>query len=318
MNKKAKDIIGCISFMVGLLILFAVLSVIFVPKDNSREAGMEAVQANGILGEKENTIDYIILGDSETHSSFTPMQIWKDYGYTGYVCGTNAQHLYESEKFLRQALKHQSPKYVILETNAIYRYSSIENAIMAKAENYFPLFRYHDRWKNLKFSDLGGSVQYTYTNYSKGYRFEDRIDGVENKEYMKPTERTKHITKINRHYVNNIINLCKENHIELILVSTPSISNWTYAKHNGIQKLADQNGLTYIDMNLMQDQLEIDWETDTRDKGDHLNYSGAVKVTDWLGTYFKQCGEFTDHRQDAAYQSWNKDLKRYEKKVSGK
>ena len=118
--------------------------------------------------------------------------------------------------------------------------------------------------------------------------------------------------------MNNIINLCKKNHIELILVSTPSISNWTYARHNGIQKLADQNGLTYIDMNLMQDQLEIDWETDTRDKGDHLNYSGAVKVTDWLGTYFKQCGEFTDHRQDAAYQSWNKDLKRYEKKVSGK
>lgn len=53
MNKKAKDIIGCISFMVGLLILFAVLSVIFVPKDNSRAAGMEAVQANGILGEKK-------------------------------------------------------------------------------------------------------------------------------------------------------------------------------------------------------------------------------------------------------------------------
>ena len=76
MNKKAKDIIGCISFMVGLLILFAVLSVIFVPKDNSRAAGMEAVQANGILGEKENTIDYIILGDSETHSSFTPMQTY--------------------------------------------------------------------------------------------------------------------------------------------------------------------------------------------------------------------------------------------------
>lgn len=49
MNKKAKDIIGCISFMVGLLILFAVLSVIFVPKDNSRAAGMEAVQAKVFL-----------------------------------------------------------------------------------------------------------------------------------------------------------------------------------------------------------------------------------------------------------------------------
>ncbi len=318
MNKKTKDIIGCISFMAGLLILFAVLSAVFVPKDNSSEAGMEAVQANGILGEKENTIDYIVLGDSETHSSFTPMQIWNDDGYTGYVCGTNAQHLYESEKFLRQALKHQSPKYVILETNAIYRYSSIENAIMAKAETYFPLFRYHDRWKNLKLHDFGGSIEYTYTNAYKGYRFEDRIDGVENEEYMIPTDRVKKITKINRYYVNNIINLCKENNIQLILISTPSISNWNYKKHNGIQKLADENGLTYIDLNLMQDQLGINWETDTRDKGDHLNYDGAVKVTGWLGNYLKQQGELSDHRQDANYQSWNKALKRYEKKVSGK
>ena len=82
--------------------------------------------------------------------------------------------------------------------------------------------------------------------------------------------------------------------------------------------MADQNVLTYIDLNLQQDQLGIDWETDTRDKGDHLNYSGAVKVTGWLGAYFQQRGDLTDHRQDAEYQSWDKDLKRYEKKVSGK
>lgn len=317
MRKNTKNIIGCISFIAGLLALFAILSLVFVPKDNSEEAGMEAVQANGILGEKDNTIDYIVLGDSETHSSFTPMQIWKDYGYTGYVCGTNAQHLYESEKFLRQALKHQSPKYVILETNAIYRYSSIENALMAKAETYFPLFRYHDRWKSLKANDFGGSVQYTYTNDYKGYRFRDSVEGVKNKKYMKPTEKAENITFINRCYAENIINLCKENNIQLILVSTPSISNWNYAKHNGIQKLADEYGLTYIDLNLMQ-ELGIDWETDTRDKGDHLNYDGAVKVTGWLGTYLQQEGNLTDHRNDKNYQSWNKALKRYEKKVSEK
>ena len=40
---------------------------------------------------------------------------------------------------------------------------------------------------------------------------------------------------------------------------------------------AKDNSLTYIDMNLMLDELGIDWSLDSLDKGDHLNLSGAYK-----------------------------------------
>ena len=40
----------------------------------------------GILGEKENSIDVIMYGDSETIASTMPMKIYEDYGYTMHIC----------------------------------------------------------------------------------------------------------------------------------------------------------------------------------------------------------------------------------------
>lgn len=126
MKRYLKTALRFILFCVIFMVILMLLSKVFVPKDNQKSAGMEAVQSNGILGEPNNTMDYLVVGDSETYSSITPMEIWRQYGYAGYVCGTGGQHLYDTERFLAQALKKQSPKYVILETNALYRKTAYE------------------------------------------------------------------------------------------------------------------------------------------------------------------------------------------------
>ena len=53
--------------------------------------------------------------------------------------------------------------------------------------------------------------------------------------------------------------------------------------------------------------MGIDWDTDTYDRGDHLNYSGAAKVTAWIGDDLRRSYALPDRREDPAYENWNRD-----------
>ena len=43
----------------------------------------------------------------------------------------------------------------------------------------------------------------------------------------------------------------------------------------------------------MQDQLQIDWQVDTKDAGDHMNWTGAQKVSQWLAGYLSTLEVFS-------------------------
>lgn len=96
-------------------------------------------------------------------------------------------------------------------------------------------------------------------------------------------------------------------------MSAPTVANWDMAKHNGIQAFADELGVEYLDLNLLNNAVGIDWSTDTRDKGDHVNLAGAIKVTRYVGWYLSKRYHLPDRRKDEAYASWNDSLKRYKK-----
>ena len=59
---KYKNIIKPVVFLAIFVLLLVIASFIFNPKDNTSKAGMTEVRANGILSEKENSIDVIVIG----------------------------------------------------------------------------------------------------------------------------------------------------------------------------------------------------------------------------------------------------------------
>lgn len=318
MKKIIKRIVSCVLFVAILLGLLQVSSLIFQPKSNDKASGIHYLRANGIFSEPKDSIDTVFIGDSEVYHSFIPLNIWRDYGITSYDVSSPSQKLVYSMEFLNKTFENQSPKIVFLETNAIFRKSYLEDEITYKAEQIFPVFRYHDRWKNLQLKDFSATVEYTANENNKGYYFTKKFKPATDKaikEYMKYSDVSAPILSTNRKYLNGIAKFCKNHGAKLVLISTPSTKNWNYQRHNAMEAISKDLGVDYIDTNLLRDDIPIDWKKDTKDKGDHLNYNGAVKLTDYVGKYLDDTKLFKDKRNDPSYDNWNTCLDKFEKQV---
>lgn len=318
MRSFIKHTVCSIAFVAGLVVLLLAISQIMVPKNNAKDDGMQDSSANGILSEPENTIDVLILGDSESHYSIIPLRIWEQHGITSYNCGTSAQTLYYSQEFLYKAFENQTPKVVILETDAIFREFSFGDMLLNKASMVFPVFAYHNRWKSLKAHDWNLSINHTYIDSAKGYKFTANVAAAnaDAEDYMKETDECAPISVQNRACVKSIAAYCEEKGAKLVLVSTPSIINWNTPRHNSIQKLSEELGIDYIDMNLLKKQIPIDWKNDTHDKGDHVNYFGAEKVTAYLGKYLFDTGLLNSHKDKQNYKHWDEALENFNQTIS--
>ena len=312
-----KNVIKSVIFLGILGIIIYGLSFILVPKDNTYEAGMPYVRPNGILAEPKNTIDVLIIGDSESYTSVSPMEMWDQYGFTSYVLGTNAQKIFTSYNFLIDALENQKPKVVILETNTFFRNLVDAQKIISFFERHVPFIKYHDRWKDLNLNDLGGDINYTGISEMKGYYYINyAVPMKESKpSYMDRKKKTEPIPKDEIYYIKKIYKLCKENNIELMFYSAPNYKNWWMAKHDLVSELAEELDINYLDTNLIP-EIDIDWKTDTKDAGDHVNYKGALKVSTYLGKYLAETYNLPDHRGDSNYDLWNSSLEDYRKIIA--
>lgn len=302
MEDNKKIIKNSLIFLFILFILISLVVVLFLQNKKVRYSDISEQKAEGILSEKENTLDVVAIGDSETFTSIIPLQLWNNYGFTSYVCGTPSQYLDVSYNYLLRILEHQNPKIVILETNTIYRKITFDKFIYKWLMKTVPILDKHDNWKMLYNNKK-------LVNQSDGYKgFNFSI--IEEKpkvslDYMKESNILDDISLFNEMYLDLIKETCEEKNIKLILVSTPSVINWNIKKHNGVKKYAKENNIDYIDLNLIK-KVNINWDKDTRDKGDHLNYYGAVKVTNYLGEYLNNLNILEDHRGEEEYNSWNK------------
>lgn len=303
-----KYILHTVFFLGFFLLLFVAFTFLFIPKDNSPQAGIYDVSTKAFIAEPQNTMDVFFVGDSKAGSSFIPLYLWRDYGITSYVSSTGNQPTYQTYTFVKRFFQYHAPKIVVIEANCLFQEYTFTDILSHTTEEYLPFLRYHNRWKNLHLRDLNPSILQTYQYTSKGYSLQTDIIAADATDYMTFTTDVEPVPILSQWCVQLIRDLCEEHGAEMILVHTPSTLNCDYKRHNSVSQLAEQLGIHYIDMNLIPEEVPIDWDNDTYDKGNHLNYYGAQKVTTYMGAYFQSTSLFTDKRNLPQFAQWDEAL----------
>jgi hypothetical protein len=101
------------------------------------------------------------------------------------------------------------------------------------------------------------------------------------------------------HYLDKMVELCKKNNIQLILIKAPSLYPYWYDEwETQMEEYAKKNNLPYINFLELTDEAGIDFSKDTYDAGLHLNVSGAEKLSKYFGKILQNDYKVPDRRND--------------------
>ena len=171
--------------------------------------------------EPRESIDLLVLGDSESYTSISPMQVYNETGITTFVAGQSGQNMAEMYHMFETAMKTQTPKAIMIETHALIHSKGsaydLQNMGTELAQTCFPVFSYHNLWKGRL---AGESAR---VSAWKGFRVKSGVRAcLDTKKYMKPTDHIRMVPSGNRAIFDKILKECKDKNIEVVLYSAPS------------------------------------------------------------------------------------------------
>ncbi len=309
-SDKWKKVISAVVFLVITYVVLFVVGFVMTPKNPLDRASYRTTDIRGITVEEANTLDVVNIGHSGVMYGIIPMEMYEEYGIASYNLAETSQSPREAYDILNEVLKTQTPKVVVLNVDQFF-YDKAENRLRFAFQwtlgRAFPIFGAHANWRRvLKGDECCRSI-------NKNYNFSDDIKPCDGNKRMDKTDDVYKMRKSSVKNLEKIVRLCDEKGIKLVLVEIPSTIYWSYSRHNAIEKFVkEHNDIPFIDMNLID--VGVDWSVDTKDAGDHMNFSGATKVSDYLGQYLVDNYSVGNHRGEEKYAAWENDLKAFRDK----
>ncbi|MCR5775137.1 MAG: hypothetical protein K6G42_08650 [Lachnospiraceae bacterium] len=279
----------------------------------------------------ENSVDVLILGSSHAFEHFNTGTLWDEHGLASYILSGSRQPMWNTYYYLKESLKTQRPKLIVLEAygtvftddyeddvriiknNFGLRWSpdkvrSLLASVPAgkRSEFFLEYIQYHSRYKELTRGDF---LEYQgnplYQDW-KGYGCNTATVPWESKDISGVTDRAELSGKTEEYY-RATIELAKKNDIPVLVVITPypGIKAEEEMVYNKAGDIAQELGVPFLNCNLKVNDIGLDFSVDSADN-EHLNYRGSQKFSSYIGKYITDNYALPDHRGEAEYDSWER------------
>ena len=321
MNKNQKLIIifRCVATVLLLIFVLGFLTNVFERKD-SKSRFLE-------FYELQENVDVLLLGSSHMFNGISPMDMWEQNGIVAYNLGAPGCRIASSWWILKNALQYTSPQLVVLDcaylldekanNNINYMHRVFDTMplsrikIEALQDIYdskedilrflFPFSVYHNRWAELEKSDFFYEPVYGKMGFAVG------CDVVNAELPDFAVAEVQPIDNVSTQYLELIVDLCKQQGIQLLLTFIPFNCNESSLNDAAyVQTIADLHGLNYLGPENLAKVINLCTDFNNHnDNNSHLNLSGAHKMSYYLGAYIAKSYNLPDRRQNPKYGSWH-------------
>ena len=316
------------------LVCFAVIAVLTLSYANyvltpKYDYGICAMM--NLYSQPENSVDVLVVGTSLAYAGVNTNVLWQEYGIASYDLCSAEQPFWVSYYQIKEALKTQSPKIILLDAKpAIYTqdYSKrgrtilstygirgLDNrigAIMACVESPQDAWDYilglpqvHSNYSKVTADDF----QFPPDNGGRGSSWKGYIESDEIESHQRPSVTwnsvKRNLNDREEKYARMIFELAQEEGIEMWLIGFP---NPDYANdhmyYNALWAVAEEYGVEGINYNDPDMRYGLRYSSDFAD-WQHLNVKGSITLSRRLASDLKENVELPDHRGDPYYESYD-------------
>ena len=339
LRKAGSNLLFCVLFTAVFVYVQYVLLLKYEPKDcwPQRYADYAAEPAGGV--------DVVFLGTSQTYWGVSPMILWNEAGITSInMSGIMHQHtiVYEQLKLLLEL--NAPPKYMVfVPTSLVQLYTadsekllpvyeqfiytlptwksriSAFGAMLREAQGTFdvtsflmPLHRYHSRWNELTSEDFRLPSDYAreYQPFLKGQM--PMMDGINITDFVlaeEPVTEEFELIEESKQGWLKIFELCRQNGVEPLALILPRYDGLLLGTPlEAVLEFLDENGVGYLNYMDEVEKMELDWNFHRHFKDrEHLNFNGSLHLSYDLADRITWIADLEDHRDDPAYEQWNRD-----------
>lgn len=317
MKKILTKIGKSIAFIMILVLVLVGANGILMPKTYINNSVWPSTSKfNQFYDMDKDSVDVLFIGSSVVANAFSPQEIYDSYGIRSYNLASQQQSVFFNYYWLKEALKYQSPKVVVMDTKFLFtlhpespvnttegigreivdnmRWSKNKIDMIdalcdlddsqSKLSYYLTNIRYHSRWTELDESDFNFALsdhdqlkgQSILTTYG-----EDSYTPF----VPSNSDIESELNPVMEKYFGKIVELCQSNNIRLVLVSLPDVM--TDAMNNKLTSLAEQYGIDYYNFCLQEHYDAIGAQLPKENVIEHENIWGAIKMSRYMAGILK-------------------------------